>query len=245
MKECFFSFCIYLTLFSANISEITNLPKNHNKLPIFNKDKYVYLISCPYSGNTYCRFLIEYLLNIPTSGYGKRIFPSYINHIVNYPIASILDFPIDYSKPPILKNHWFTDIYLRDGSLQDGSLQDGSNIDSKAKVIFILRDPIRHYKKHSHLYYTLLRDFNDWEGEKILIYFEDLMENPLKETFRIAQFLNQPIVKTRVTTFHSKSTQLSQKLYSLKYPHQPIKSRTLSNFKKNPPYSSREPWSNL
>ena len=128
-----------------------------------------HLLSYPRSGNHWLRFIVEWFSNRPTKGAGGG--------------AQIGDFGLmdntngDYI---LYKNHYPT------------------NMEPNEELLFILRNPkeaiIRHTldfhtkpkfpdPKTMNWYMSLINFYDNHKGKKLIIYYEDLIENP-KETIK-------------------------------------------------------------
>ncbi len=147
-----------------------------------------YLLSYPHSGNSWVRYIVEYLSGIYTEGLTENGNP------MEYGIGKVAPIDVEFSKKPILiKRH---ELKL-------------DKIDTKP-VIFLLRDYkqaiMRHYKDDSiakikkrfndtlngnqdPLYFELIRYYESWQKNKMLIYYEDLIREPVIEINRLIDFL--------------------------------------------------------
>lgn len=150
-----------------------------------------YILSYPRSGSTWIRYCIEYLSKKPTIG-------SYSKHPTGHHsniISSLIDLGVDETANPIfLRTH------------------DPKDIPGKSKIIFLLRNYkeviIRHQEMsqsdnllnslRDHIfgeeqgsnYLKLINFFDSYPGEKLIIYYEDLISNPDLEIRRLAKFIS-------------------------------------------------------
>lgn len=155
-----------------------------------NDNSKLYILSYPRSGNTWVRYIVEFLSKKPTKGYDNRIDSS---------PGSKVSIGVDLKAEPIAyKSH---KIGYKEGD----------------KIIFILRDykeAISRHAKGGNLFNTIekrkghfiqqtegktnrdvdyidvLESYDSWKDEdKLLIYYEDLMLNPKAEILRIIDFM--------------------------------------------------------
>lgn len=158
-----------------------------------NKQNRTFLLSYPRSGNTWTRYCIEYLTQRPSF---NRFNPK---HNINFPLGWLADFPIDITKPPIEKVHFKQELKKTEAN------------DAQDALILIVRNPkealIRHAGKailmeaiasntlnqKLQIYFEALRIFDSWRSpKKLLIYYEDLMQDPKNTLIKILEFLNEP-----------------------------------------------------
>ncbi len=155
------------------------------------KDEPVLLLSYPRSGNTWTRYCIEYITKRPT-GEIPYLFPIDLNsNHMNSPINNSFDLGVDYKKFPVIKLHSYNSL--------------GSKIDFKYLVIIV-----RDYKEcimRQHSSYNLaiadlefphnwyidaLKIYDNWDKDKrLLLYYEDLMNDPFYVYNQIANFFGE------------------------------------------------------
>lgn len=148
----------------------------------------VYLLSYPRSGNFWTRYIIEFISKRPTQGYDSEL---------DGPIGARHNLGVDLSaKPIVIKSH-----------AEVGGPDDG--------IIMILRDykeAITRHAKSSNLktpqeqkehfiqetqgssnqgvdYISIIETYDKFPGNKMFIYYEDLITNPGKEISKIVKFL--------------------------------------------------------
>lgn len=134
-----------------------------------------HLISYPRSGNHWVRFIVEWFSGKPTKGMNKEDKPIYVN-LVNKDTLSHVS-GTDYI---LFKNHWY------------------SKIKPNENLILIVRNPkeaiIRHKNKFTDddlkWFMGLIKSFHNHKGNKILIYYEDLLTHPKSNIENILKFLN-------------------------------------------------------
>lgn len=167
----------------------------------------ILLCSEPSSGNSWCRYALEYLTKRPSTRfflqyrYDKRSYfalsPSYrtwFNAInppwgIQYP-----DIGINFSKAPIIKRHAPRAVYQQAGMLP-------LIYPSKDKLILIVRDYREIYFKKTdkspHIlnvnyldnYFELLRFFDLYpNSRKLLLYYEDLFAKPEEAFSKVLDF---------------------------------------------------------
>lgn len=129
-----------------------------------------YIISFPSSGNHLTRFFVELLTERPTSGTSN---------------------PADIE---LYRNNYSQDVpfNIKAGSKDYVFYKEHSPVkyDDLDKLIFIVRNPKEilvknsHYKYNAHYfesYFRLIDFYNDYDGPKIMFYYEDILIN--KESF--------------------------------------------------------------
>lgn len=148
----------------------------------------VYLLSYPRSGNFWTRYIIEYISKRPTQGYDFEL---------DGPIGSRHDLGVDLSSKPIaIKSHE-----------EIGGLED--------EIILIVRDYKEAITRHaksggikepeamkSHFiqetqgmsnqgvdYIKVIEKYDTFPGRKMMVYYENLMENHEEEIRKILAFL--------------------------------------------------------
>ena len=139
------------------------------------------LWSCPSSGNHWGRFIAEYLTGCPTSGCQDS--PSDVPICLNtFPSE---EHPLIHVNPEapfvFYKSHW---VY---------KITPGSTI------LLIIRDyheviscqpNIRELVRKAFIYLNLIATYDRFSGNKMVIYYEDLLTYPEREISRIRYFLN-------------------------------------------------------
>ena len=133
-----------------------------------------YILSYQRSGNHWVRFIIEYITNTPTLGcINNRSFdtPIHINfkNFVDNPLKDV-----DSSKSPK---------YTKAHSIHE--------IKNPEKLILIVRNPLECILSHNNYidenlikkYVSLIDYYNLYDGKKLLIYYEDLI-NKSQECLR-------------------------------------------------------------
>ncbi len=149
-----------------------------------------YLLSHPRSGNHWVRFLVEWFSGRPTLGcLGNKETDIPIHKGFNDERDSLKHVDED-SNPILIKAHNISEI-----------------INNDMGIIIILRDPketiVSHWrninKERMDQYISLIKLFDEFEGNKKIIYYEDLINNPKKEITEILDFLN--INKDRIEEF--------------------------------------------
>jgi hypothetical protein len=138
------------------------------------------LLSFPRSGNTFIRYCIEALTKRPTTSLQPTLYPG------DRPLGKTFRLNVDFSKPYVIKAHQYN--------------QNNYLIEPNQPLIFLIRNPkecmISHYATitsmfHENKYYfDNIKKFNDHNGEKILIYYEDLITNPKPELKKLLYFLS-------------------------------------------------------
>ena len=152
-----------------------------------------YLLSYPRSGNTWVRYFVEFISQQPTSGY---------KNASDKAIGSKIPIGVDLSKPVIMeKSHKFYGKEYSPGDKLVVLVRDYKecmvrhaaaeswkmSLDEKAKKKF---DEETKGKNEKVDYVEVLMYYDEWPGEKILIYYEDLMLHPKREIKKIVEFLD-------------------------------------------------------
>lgn len=182
----------------------------------------IYLLSYPRSGNTWLRYIIEFLTNRPTVYYladWERDPP------IGSRVGSI---NIDVTQPVVaVKRHWLEE-------------KDWTNA-STDTLVLLIRDykeaMVRHHKEGGLAsldarfekemqglanpecdYIKAIQHFDIWPGPKLLIYYEDLISDPPTSIKKLAELLptttestqilvnNLPFhIKQGISSYHAKS----------------------------------------
>lgn len=158
------------------------------------------LLSYPRSGNTWARYIIEVLTGKPSKGYDSKN---------DRPIGQRVDLGIDTKAEPVVeKSHKihaghkynklivlvrnYKDCMIRHGGAEPGRIP----LEKKVRHKFDTETQGRQARVD---YIEILQDYDAYEGEKLLVYYEDLLEYPKHEILRIAQFFGVP--ESRVDEF--------------------------------------------
>ena len=125
----------------------------------------IYLVSYPRSANTACRYIIELLTRKPTNG-----------------LIGAVNARDNLQEPLIHKGRKDYVLHKR---------HDFRNVKSSDFVLFLIRDPleaiIRHNEKirgiaqhqivaYLKSWFSLLQEYDDFEGNKMVFYYEELMK---------------------------------------------------------------------
>lgn len=140
------------------------------------------LLSYPRSGNTWCRYFIEYVSEMPTRGCGDAIYDNYTKRNPHN---------LNYRSIPIVKKEHFA--------------SECSNYNpNKDNIILLIRNPKECIIRHNGLnvlsnkkligfldkYMLNLKLYNKFTNKKMLVYYEDIIGNFKIESKRILDFLN-------------------------------------------------------
>lgn len=122
-----------------------------------------WLISYNHSGNSWVRYCIEYLTQLPTHGHQAFSMSQRCNNFLN----------VDLSKEPIVTKRHKIEL---------------SEISHDDKLILLIRDPndaIKEYldvHKEFDKYYKLVKIYNDFDGDKLIVKYNSLFEaNNIKQ----------------------------------------------------------------
>ena len=136
-----------------------------------------YVVSFPASGNHLTRFFIELLSERPTKGTGN------IKDVELYNNTYLEDIPFNIEK----------------GSTDYIFYKCHSPINNVNKLIFLVRNPKEVITKNSEYkflpdyydsYFRLLDYFNNYKGDKILFFYEDILLNKKNFVKRLYSFLD-------------------------------------------------------
>ncbi len=191
-KLAFFFFVSILALgvVEAKTYRLTDVPLESEK----SVDYMTFLLSEKNSGNTWCRYLIEYLTKKPT------MQADHHKVTANLPLGmTFSDLKINLNSPKVWKCH---DV----GFMKRAAKVAGKKLNkNKDKLIFILRDYKECTSSHFHSkqaikrmllassahYFTILDLYDSWSPEnKILILYSDLVLNPQKVLEQLAEFFD-------------------------------------------------------
>jgi hypothetical protein len=146
-----------------------------------------YLISYPRSGNTWLRYCVEYISEMPTIGYLSADASCFDRES----IGKFAGINTQETDPILIKRHGFEPSFAVEHD----------------KIIVLVRDYqeviIRHTrqagfnafqsslqgKENSIDYYSIIQQYDKWSGEKLLIYYEDLMMDLEFVLKRVSDFL--------------------------------------------------------
>ena len=144
------------------------------------KKKKNILLSTPRSGNHLVRTIIEYITKRPTLGCrgSKNDLPIYKNDNLDLNIEIQNDLPIYFKEHDL-----FTHNYV-------------NNLSEIENLILILRNPYELFLREFHnleytnkSYYDNIEKFNEFIGNKLLLYYEDLVTNKKASIIKIFKFL--------------------------------------------------------
>lgn len=160
------------------------------------KQDRTFLLSYPRSGNTWTRYCIEYNTQRPSFNRFN------LKHNINSPLGWLAGFPIDIAKSPIEKVHFKRELEKTDAN------------DEQDALILIVRNPKEAFIRHAgktvlmdavttntisqklQIYFDALQIFDNWRSpKKILIYYEDLVQDLRGTLLKILVFLNEPADK--------------------------------------------------
>jgi len=124
-----------------------------------------YLVSYNRSGNTWVRYILEYLTHQPTWGHQKYSISERMGEKSNITIL--------HGEPIVIKRHQIIP----------------NEITNQDKVVFLLRDykeciwnsmdcKWEKFEPEFVKYWNLLKFFDEFDGKKLLIKYEDLMNDP-------------------------------------------------------------------
>ncbi len=165
------------------------------------------LASYKRSGNTWVRYCIEYLFKCPTIGPGggsyngalpyknREALYKLIDGPFNAPIDNYLPIGVDYSNPVFIKIHHLKDITNLSGPLvlilRNYKECIASDLARESPSLVFMKMEKR-IKLTENVYFTNLEVFDQYQGKKLLLYYEDLMERPKETLAKLCKFVNRP-----------------------------------------------------
>ncbi len=140
------------------------------------------LWSYPFSGNTWVRFIVEYLTGCPSCGANTKNHDASICLRIK-PMLALTH--VDMSKPFVIYKQHHT-----------------YPLNKNSSLILLIRDYSKCMSKvfmGFKYYLDLIVAYDRFEGKKMLIYYEDLLAEPQVEIYKLKQFFNAP--EKRYKTF--------------------------------------------
>lgn len=157
---------------------------------------FTYLLSFPRSGNTWTRYVLEFLTGRP-SGEIPQLMSAELRgeyHHMNSPLGLRFHFPLDFDKEPLVKEHSLSDprmLQRKDIKLLLVLRNYRECIISHGRGMEGLKGYLRPWGK---LYIENLQLFDSWDEKlRLLVYYEDLRKNPEREFRRMAIFLGDDV----------------------------------------------------
>lgn len=159
---------------------------------INNKKDRTFLLSFPRSGNTWLRYCIEYTTQRPSFNRFN------LKHDVNFPLGWSANFPIDIIKSPIEKVHLAKELQRTQANDQTDALilivrnPKEALIRVAGKTVLMQAIMEATCPKNLEIYFEALTIFDSWRSpKKMLVYYEDLLQNPQAVLESILAFLNE------------------------------------------------------
>ena len=159
------------------------------------------LLSFPRSGNHLIRFIIEYIIGYPTKGCIDKDIPVYLN----------------LYKTDKLMSHVIPEPFIIE------KLHDSNSISNASSLIFIVRDfkeciPNHNnyngdYRESMKLYIQNFIYYSNYKGPKLLIYYEDMIENSMTTIFSIINFIIQYNITLKNLLIHDNITTITNRLH--------------------------------
>ena len=144
-----------------------------------NKFDHTGLWSYPSAGNTWVRFIIEYITGCPSCGCPPQKpegFPLCLRVIRTTRPSALAH--VDMNRPFIVyKSHI------------------PYPIEKSSSIILLVRnfyEYIARSRFNNTLYLRLIVSYDHFKGKKMLIYYEDLLTNPKTEIYKLKCFFNSP-----------------------------------------------------
>ena len=170
---------IFLKIYSQRFRKYNFADKKKVRKKIFD---HTGLWSSPASGNTWVRFIIEYLTGCPSLGVQFKD-PGDIPlslQVVNRLTPSVLAH-VDMDKPFIVyKSH------------HPYSIEKSSSIILLIRNFYELLKGDKFADNRITVYLELIVSYDHFKGKKMLIYYEDLLTNPKTEIYKLKCFFNSP-----------------------------------------------------
>jgi len=140
------------------------------------------LLSYPRSGNTWCRYFIEYVSEMPTRGCGGAVYDQYIKrkpHRLNYRSLAIVQ-KEHFARKCLYHNPKRDNIILIIRNPKECIVRhNGPEILSSKRLGVVLSE-----------YMSNLKLYDEWTSKRMLVYYEDIIKNFKAESKRIVEFLN-------------------------------------------------------
>lgn len=159
---------------------------------INNKKDRTFLLSFPRSGNTWLRYCIEYTTQRPSFNRFN------LKHNVNFPLGWSADFPIDITKSPIEKVHILKELQRTQANDKTDALilivrnPKEALIRVAGKMVLMQAVMEDTCPKNLEIYFDALTIFDSWRSQKkLLVYYEDLLQNSQAVLESIVAFLNE------------------------------------------------------
>ena len=172
------------------------------------------LLSFPRSGNHLIRFIIEYIIGYPTKGCIDKDIPVYLN----------------LYKTDKLMSHVIPEPFIIE------KLHDSNSISNASSLIFIVRDfkeciPNHNnyngdYRESMKLYIQNFIYYSNYKGPKLLIYYEDMIENSMTTIFSIINFIIQYNITLKNLLIHDNITTITNRLHYFIQNNQEIDSKS-------------------
>lgn len=176
------------------------------------------ILSTPRSGNHIIRTLIEYFTQLPTAGLidVENDGPIYTRSKLDFKIKNKNQF-IYYKQHDLILNekHYVTKydeinelIFLIRNPLEKFIREDNYNNDSK--------ELIDYKKQFKEVYFNNIDFYQNFQGKKLLLYYEDIIENKKDTINKVYNFLNikdqdkLDYVINNITTIYEETLKLSK-----------------------------------
>ena len=147
----------------------------------------IILLSYPRSGNTWVRYILEFLSKRPTQGY---------DHKTDVPLGARTNIGVDLKAPPIaVKSHRELGgkddkllVIVRDyrEAITRHAKAGEHKTPEKMKKHFIQETGGKEHKGVDYI--TVIQTYEEFEGDKLLVYYEDLINKPTEQVERIIEF---------------------------------------------------------
>ena len=193
-----------------------------------------FLLSYPHSGNTWLRYCIEYLTSRPTIG-NHRNWQAKKSAFINEKISSFIYKNMATSASPFIPLAWIADFTIEPDKAPVYKVHNKKELERfgydphNDKLIFVLRNPKESvFRKPSWLsdyqnsvkqfagdyvprdYFDNITLYDQWNSKKkLLIYYEDLIQNPSTILKKVLNFLPESDQKLPefLAHYHTHTTQ--------------------------------------
>jgi hypothetical protein len=160
--------------------------------------KKTYLISYPRSGNTWLRYCVEFITQRPTIGYQSETASSYDKYSIGK--FSNLNTNLN-SEPVLIKRHGFESIMNEKSdkivvlirNYQEVIIRHSEKIDFDSFTSNLIG------KNNEVDYYSIVNQYDKWNGEKIIIYYEDLITNLEGTLKKVMSFISNEDFSQRIS----------------------------------------------
>jgi hypothetical protein len=160
----------------------------------------ILLLSYPRSGNTWCRYILEFLTGYPSIGRPELLNPSDLHGTGTF-------CPENFEGDIIFKAH---------GQDSTSRAIVQKCLDNGYTLLFLVRSPIEALTRHMGVltpsdlkdfddpreyYFTNIETFDSYTGPKKILYYEDMIQHPRNFVNDVTAFLNVEDATSKIEKF--------------------------------------------